>query len=152
MPTASSNPLRYLAEQARADLQRLQDELSDAQAQLQTMHRHLFGPGQDLNAFNQAGGFARYNQLQSTVPQLQRLIPIKRGELAELERKAAELDKAAERSIANGTDPNVAYSTELQKLQAKATLITVLKWAGIIGAAILVLLFIRGTFTRIVKA
>lgn len=155
MPTA--NPIDSLVAAKKAAIRELEDLLEQYQ-------QDLLLPEGAGNFWGYGGPWAtRYGYLSSSpgsakdklrrdvVPQTLRELNADRLDLADLQEQARQLDEAAGKAIKNGTDPATAYQDQLAKMQAKATLLTVLKWAAIIGAAILVLMGARRLFQRIAK-
>ena len=152
MPAVQPNPIRYLVEQKRQEIRTAEDRLAGAradQAWLQQNNNGLSNWPGFLDRFGSISPNVAMSQVASTIAQLQGLLPKLNKDLAELELKANELDERAGQAIENGSDPNAAYSAELAKMQTRATLLAVLKWAAIIGAALLVLYMGRRLFMRI---
>jgi chromosome segregation ATPase len=148
---AAQNPIRVLVEAKRLELAQARkrlEELMDEAAHLRALAK---APGSLMpgSPYKLAGGTGRESTIRQALPPLRSLISSLEKEVAELDLQADELDQKAQEAILNGMDPNAAYSAELTKLQTKATAITVLKWAGIIGAALLLLYFGRKLFLRI---
>lgn len=153
----AQNPIRALLESKQADLDTARKRLSD----LTEEERHLYqlqvalarAHPQDRPAakalYDSAGGNTRLYQVRGAIPSLRSLVTTLEAEVAKLAVDAQDLDEKAEQAILNGTDPQAAYSAELAKMQTKATLITIGKYALVIGAALLLLYYGRKLFTKI---